>query len=389
MYGLLLNIRFANFPQHTLQKASATGASKQLCRQSDPFQELLRNNQAMSARRLLRIFAIITAIGAYLMILLGVLVTTTGSGHGCGNTWPFCHGEIIPGTLTIQGVIEYGHRIMASVDGFLVLILTVWAWLTYRKDFRVRLFAALSLLFVILQGALGAVTVVYEGTWALNWILSIHFGLSLIAFASVVLLTVRLFQLGREEQAGAAQSDTAAPGLRFPLWSLAIYTYIVVYTGALVEHTGAVVGCGYQLPTCGPTFLPSFTTLAGIQVLHRYLAGLLWFGVLFLLVTVLRRYRERGHLVCPHSDYLAGRQRSAERADGGPDARRPRPYHADRGLLLRALLPLLPGWLVAQAQPGSGCGEQEQARRGHNRPLMRMKHNHLNGTFHSCVAARL
>jgi len=251
----------------------------------------------MSARRLLRIFAIITAIGAYLMILLGVLVTTTGSGHGCGNTWPFCHGEIIPGTLTIQGVIEYGHRIMASVDGFLVLILTVWAWLTYRKDFRVRLFAALSLLFVILQGALGAVTVVYEGTWALNWILSIHFGLSLIAFASVVLLTVRLFQLGREEQAGAAQSDTAAPGLRFPLWSLAIYTYIVVYTGALVEHTGAVVGCGYQLPTCGPTFLPSFTTLAGIQVLHRYLAGLLWFGVLFLLVTVLRRYRERGDLV--------------------------------------------------------------------------------------------
>src|SRR5689334_21216616 len=35
-----------------------------------------------------------------------------------------------------------------------------------------------------------------EGTLALNWVLSIYFGLALIAFASVILLTIRLFQLG-------------------------------------------------------------------------------------------------------------------------------------------------------------------------------------------------
>lgn len=251
-------------------------------------------SKAMNIHRLLRSFAIITAIGAYAMILLGVLVTTTGSGHGCGNTWPFCHGEIIPGTLTIQGVIEYGHRIMSSIDGFLVLVLTIWAWFTYRKDGRTRLFAALSLLFVIIQGILGAITVVFEGTLALSWILSVHFGLSLIAFASVVLLAIRLFQLGREQQEVNAKSDA---GLRLPLWGLAIYTYIVVYTGALVEHTGAVSGCGYQLPLCGSNFVPGFTSLAGIQILHRYLAGLLWFGLLALLITVLRRYRQRRDLV--------------------------------------------------------------------------------------------
>ena len=251
----------------------------------------------MNTRRLIQIFAIITSIGAYVMILLGVLVTTTGSGHGCGNTWPFCHGQIIPGVLTIAGVIEYSHRIMSSIDGFLVLVLTIWAWLMYRKDFRVKLFAFLSLLFVILQGALGALTVMFEGTLALNWILSIHFGLSLIAFASVILLTIRLFQVDREQREHAETLSPAVPRLQLPVWGLAVYTYIVVYTGALVEHTGAVSACGYQLPGCGATYLPSFTSLAGIQVLHRYVAGLLWLFVLALLVVVLRSYRARRDLV--------------------------------------------------------------------------------------------
>ena len=251
----------------------------------------------MNMHRLIRIFAIITSGGAYIMILLGVLVTTTGSGHGCGNTWPFCHGEIIPGVITVAGLIEYSHRIMSSIDGFLVLVLSIWAWFLYRKDFRIKLFAFLSLLFVVLQGALGALTVMFEGTLALNWILSVHFGLALIAFASVILLTIRLFQVGRERQDGRERIYAAVPRLQFPVWGLAVYTYIVVYTGALVEHTGAVTACGYEVPGCGSTYFPAFTSLAGIQVLHRYAAGLLWLLVLCLLVIVHRSYRERRDLL--------------------------------------------------------------------------------------------
>ena len=251
----------------------------------------------MNTQRLIRIFAIITSIGAYVIIVLGVLVTTSGSGQGCGNTWPFCHGQIIPGVITMAGLIEYSHRVMSSLEGFLVLVLTIWAWLMYRKDFRVKLFAFLSLLFVVLQGALGALTVVYEGTLALSWLLSIHFGLSLIALASVVLLTIRLFQVGREQQGRPESAGSEVPRLQFLIWGLAVYTYIVVYTGALVEHTGAVTSCGDQLPGCGSTYFPSFASLAGIQVLHRYVAGLLWLLVLCLLVAVMRTYRQRRDLV--------------------------------------------------------------------------------------------
>ncbi len=251
----------------------------------------------MNIHRLMRIFAIITSIGAYLMILLGVLVTTTGSGQGCGNSWPFCHGQIIPGVITIAGVIEYSHRVMSSADGFLVLVLTICAWLIYRKDFRIKLFAFLSLLFVILQGALGALTVMYEGTFVLNWLLSVHFGLALIAFASVLLLTIRLFQVDDERKGRTEKTSPGIPALQFPVWGLTVYTYIVVYTGALVEHTGAVSACGYQIPACGSTYFPSLTSLAGIQVLHRYAAGVLWLLVLWLLVTVVRNYREHRDIV--------------------------------------------------------------------------------------------
>jgi cytochrome c oxidase assembly protein subunit 15 len=248
-------------------------------------------------RRLVRIFAVITSIGAYIMLLLGVLVTNSGSGQGCGNSWPFCHGQIIPGTLTIQGMTEYSHRIASSADGLLVLVLTIATWLLYRRDFLAKLFSFLSIFFVLVQGALGALTVIYEGTFELKILLSIHFGLSLIAFAGVVLLTIRLFQIDKEQQRVSEKAAPVSQRMKISIWGLAVYTYIIVYTGALVAHTGAVTGCGTQLPTCGSTYLPNFTTLAGIQVLHRYVAALLWFLVLAFVVIAVRSYRSRRDIV--------------------------------------------------------------------------------------------
>ncbi|MDQ2886035.1 MAG: COX15/CtaA family protein [Chloroflexota bacterium] len=251
----------------------------------------------MNIRRLVRILAIVTSFATYLILLLGTLVTTTDSGLGCGNSWPFCHGQIIPGKITVAGVIEYSHRVMSSADGLLVVALTLATWLLYRRDFRAKFFSAMSLFFVLLQGALGALTVVYEGTFEKTWFLSVHFGFSLLAFASVILLTIRLFQIHREQQHPEEEVNAPIRSLQFPVWGLAVYTYIVVYTGALVEHSGAILGCGYQYPGCGSTFLPDFVSLAGIQVLHRYAAGLLWFLVLGFLIVVLRRYRARRDIV--------------------------------------------------------------------------------------------
>jgi cytochrome c oxidase assembly protein subunit 15 len=85
--------------------------------------------------------------------------------------------------------------------------------------------------------------------------------------------------------------------IRYFIWGLVVYTYLVVYTGALVAHTGAALSCGMQVLGCGSTYLPSFTSLAGIQMLHRYAAVLLWLVTLAFLVMVLRTVRERRDLV--------------------------------------------------------------------------------------------
>ena len=231
------------------------------------------------------------------MLVMGTLVTVTGSGQGCGNTWPFCHGQIIPGVITIAGVIEYSHRVEASIVGTLVLVLTICVWLVYRKDFRAKLLAFLSILFVVMQGVLGALTVVFEGTFYKEWLLSIHFGLSLLALAFVLLLTIRLFQIDKEVKGVTPTSTRKIPPVQGLVWGLAAYTYIVVYTGALVGHTGAMLGCGNQIPGCGSTYFPNFTSIAGIQMLHRYAATSLWLLTLIFLVLVIRRYRDHGDIL--------------------------------------------------------------------------------------------
>ncbi|WP_044640285.1 COX15/CtaA family protein [Risungbinella massiliensis] len=236
----------------------------------------------------LRGWAILTAIGAYIMVIIGAIVSKTESGRGCGGSWPFCHGQLIPDSLPIETVIEYSHRIISAGVGILILILVVSCFWLYRHDYRVKLFAFMSVFFVAFQGGLGALTVVFEGTLAKNAFLALHFGFSLISFTSVVLLTIRLYQL---KKGSSSASITRGSGLRKGLWWLATYTYLVVYTGAYVRHTESGMGCGYNFPGCGGIWTPSFTDIGGIHMMHRYAGISLWFVTVLLLIAVYRSYR--------------------------------------------------------------------------------------------------
>jgi cytochrome c oxidase assembly protein subunit 15 len=253
----------------------------------------------MIARRLLRIIALITSIGAYCMVLMGSLVAETGSGTGCGKSWPFCQGQLLPDSITTAAFFEYTHRVISGFDGLFIFVLAVFAWLVYRKDFRVKFFAFMSLLFVLVQGALGALTVMYEGSFAENGLLALHFGFSLICFASVILLTIRLFQmrsLEMNKQQGTLQTRPIARGIQYAIWGITAYTYLVVYTGALVSHSNAIMGCGQQFPAC-TTAIPGLSSLAGIQLLHRYSAASIWLILLAFMLVVLFRQRDNRELV--------------------------------------------------------------------------------------------
>lgn len=238
--------------------------------------------------RWLRSFSFLTAAGLYLIVLMGALVTKTGSEDGCGNTWPFCNGEVFPTYVTVETVIEYSHRIVSALVGLMVVIVSFWAWRRFRKDKVVRFLAFGGVFFVVFQGLLGAAAVVWDQSDA---VMALHFGFSLLSFASVALLALYISQAARTEDL-RLQKIPVSQRFRYAVWGLAVYTYLVVYTGAYVRHTGSMMGCGYSWPLCGGRFLPDFFSQEGIQLLHRYASGLCLLFTVWLLWVIIRLYRE-------------------------------------------------------------------------------------------------
>ena len=94
-------------------------------------------------------------------ILAGAFVRATGSGDGCGATWPTCKGRIIPGLSDTSELIEFSHR---SVSGVL-LIVTIIIFVKSRKfqrDSLARTVTNYLTFFVIFEALIGAVIVIFE-----------------------------------------------------------------------------------------------------------------------------------------------------------------------------------------------------------------------------------
>ena len=58
-------------------------------------------------------------VTSILSILAGAIVRATGSGDGCGASWPTCNGKVLPSLNTTSEIIEFSHR---SISGILLII---------------------------------------------------------------------------------------------------------------------------------------------------------------------------------------------------------------------------------------------------------------------------
>lgn len=109
-----------------------------------------------AARARFRSLAWGTLAYTVLVILFGAVVRITGSGAGCGQHWPTCHGEVVPISPTIETVIEFSHRVTSGLCGIIVLALLIAALRGFPRGHTARIGAWLALVFTITEALIGA-----------------------------------------------------------------------------------------------------------------------------------------------------------------------------------------------------------------------------------------
>jgi cytochrome c oxidase assembly protein subunit 15 len=245
----------------------------------------------------LRWFAIVTAFGLFAVVVLGFLDTATNSALGCGRSFPLCDGRLFP-QPTLTSIVEWTHRVVSAFVGVLVLALAVWAWIEARTSPFVRALAVIGLGFLVVESAVGAAAVLWPEPRA---VIALHLGIALTSFGAIAALALVLQRPGAAPDGGGGAVGGA---IRRYLWLTLVYTYAIVYLGALVAQLDAGPVCG-TWPLCAGALVPAhFTLPLAVDYVHRLAAV----GALALfagLVRVARPLRDGGHRGLYRAAHLA------------------------------------------------------------------------------------
>src|SRR5262249_37924336 len=207
-------------------------------------------------------------VGMFLVLVLGATVTNTGSAEGCGRSWPLCHGKFIP-RYAFETAIEFSHRVVTGIEGILIAAVAVGAILRRRGRRDVKLYVGLMVGTLFLQSGLGAAAVLWPQTPAL---MATHFGISLVCFASVFLLTRLLYETAEATSRPAPRAVAPLPTwYRRATWGALIASICVAYLGAYMRHSNAVMAC-YRWPSCNGELYPGFGGAVGVAFSHRLAA---------------------------------------------------------------------------------------------------------------------
>jgi cytochrome c oxidase assembly protein subunit 15 len=220
-------------------------------------------------------------------LIFGGIVRITGSGMGCGDHWPKCHGAWFPPLDRPDLIIELTHRYLAVLLIASLVALAAGAW---RRRWEpgvggrggVLRSAVAAVIVVVLTALLGAVTVFLGNpTWATvgHWTLA----MALLALAAATAIRAGALGGARVGQAGDVSRKTP----RAALAAAALAFGAVALGGVTAKYPSAAVACP-SFPHCGTN--PDAVAGAGhIQLAHRALAFLLFFHLLGVAIRVSRR----------------------------------------------------------------------------------------------------
>ena len=238
-------------------------------------------------------FAVLTAAATLILIFVGALVTSTGSGLAVPD-WPLSFGQVFP--PMVGGVLfEHGHRMVAAFVGMLTVTLMVLLSHWEPRSW-VRWLARGALLAVVLQGTLGGLTVLLRLPTAVS---VTHACLAQAFFCLTVTLAVCTAP-GWHTLLPCCQ-DPCQPSLRFLVTATTVMVYLQLILGALMRHTGA----GLAIPdfplAFGRLIPPLLSPAVTIHFLHRLGALLVTCLGVWSIIRVWRHYRSERVLRRPAS----------------------------------------------------------------------------------------
>lgn len=187
--------------------------------------------------------SLITVIAVYILILIGGVVRSTGSGMGCPD-WPKCFGSWIPPTNVeqlpenyqeiylekrkiknlrfvemLQAIgfdkkaeeikndrsilveeefnptktwIEYVNRLMGAMIGILIIATFLYSLRLWMLDQTIVILSFLNIVLVIFQGWIGSIVV---STNLLHWMITVHMFLALLLVCLLLYVHYRSYRL--------------------------------------------------------------------------------------------------------------------------------------------------------------------------------------------------
>jgi cytochrome c oxidase assembly protein subunit 15 len=231
---------------------------------------------------------LITCCLIFGLIILGGVVRATDSGLGCGDDWPRCEGSFIP-RFEKELLIEYSHRLTASVVGFLVLGIIVWAWRSFRSVPAIFYPSVLAFGLLLFQAGLGAAAVRNELS---PEIIAVHLGMALILLSFLILITTAAFAQGTP----LVRPHVGRQIRQVALLALGL-TFALMLIGSYVAGADYGLACS-GWPLCNGEIVPN-TGATSVQLVffHRFLALVVGLVIVYLAWQGLRLGHEAPFIV--------------------------------------------------------------------------------------------
>jgi heme A synthase len=264
--------------------------------------------------RRFRRLADLTAVVTFLLIVVGGVVRVSESGLGCGpggsgtKGWPLCGGQVIPLVGNENRIIEFSHRLLATVVVILIGILCYRAFHMRRPQtpppdqrgrsnwaFRGSLLAGAL---VLAQAVLGGLTVEHS---LAEELVAAHLGTAMVLLGLLLWLGAKARSQAADEAGTRAQ---AVRGLKPYAATAAVLLFCAIVAGGYMAGTeeegvgevgpnvsGAHMACGKMFPECGSgKFLPfGNNRLTDIHLTHRALVYLATIAIIVLLLVAFAR----------------------------------------------------------------------------------------------------